>query len=239
MEVSKATPEIDDTVLHVNDFRIRDVAIDHPAMRCAAALVSYHDGELRCIGTGFFIYPGLAVTAEHVVRDWMTFQERRDGYKNDDSVVGVTAIQLVDGKMLEWSVEAAHTLWTADLALLTLRKPSWWGDGEGQVKLEFPKLNMNPPAPGSAIRVFGFPESSVEERVLTVSACESIGRVREVVMKFPSSFRPTSYVELDGEIKPGMSGGPCFDEQMNIIGVCSKGTDCDPPLAYPSTWRPR
>jgi hypothetical protein len=54
---------------------------------------------------------------------------------------------------------------------------------------------------------------------------ECVARVREVALKSAISIRPTSYVELDGEIAPGMSGGPCFDREWNIVGMCSKGLE--------------
>jgi hypothetical protein len=84
---------------------------------------------------------------------------------------------------------------------------------------------MNPPAIGDEVRVFGFPNSSIAEGIVTVSPAECLARVREVSLKNSSPYRPTSYVELDGEMLGGMSGGPCFDKNWNVVGMVSKGID--------------
>jgi hypothetical protein len=219
-------------------FRIRIVQGDHPGLQFAMALVSVHDEELRCIGTAFAVAPGLAMTAAHVVRDWDNYQEQRDGYRRSGINFFVVAFQSFGGSVLEWLVDEIYCLWTADIAFLRFAKPAWWGDGVGQFKPRCARLNMNPPSPGDEIRVFGFPESYVENRILYVSPSECVARVREVVLQSPYRLRPSSYVELDGEIVGGMSGGPCFDPNWNVVGMCSKGWNFiedvpDPsPLSY-------
>lgn len=222
----------------VNRFRLHAVFDDHPGLQFAMPLVSVHDDELLCIGTAFPVCPGLAITAAHVVREWKNYQERKDGYRRPEINFSVVAFQLFEGKVLEWHVDAAYCLWTGDIAFLRFLKPSWWGDGEDRFKPRCVRLNVNPPVAGTEIRVFGFPNSFVKDRILYVSPAECTARVREVVLNSPYNFRPTSYVELDGEILAGMSGGPCFDADWNVVGMCSKGwnfiedvEDCSP-LSY-------
>jgi len=41
----------------------------------------------------------------------------------------------------------------------------------------------------------------------------------------PRGFRPFSHIDVDGKLLPGMSGGPCFDKDWNVVGVNSKGWD--------------
>jgi hypothetical protein len=59
-----------------------------------------------------------------------------------------------------------------------------------------------------------------------------------VALKSEMRIRPTSYVELEGEIQGGMSGGPCFDSESNVIGAASRGwnflddTPSQSPLSY-------
>jgi hypothetical protein len=206
-------------------FRLRDVDVNHPALQVAMPLVSVHDGELRCIGTAFPVMPGLAITAAHVAHDWESYQEQRDGYKRAGAAYAVSAFQWFEGHIYEWSVDETYGLGTADIAFLRFRRPGWWGDQPGQVRPRWARLSMNPPKPGDELRVFGFPSSSVENGILYVSPSESIARVRGVTMKNTLPFRPTSYVELDGEILGGMSGGPCFDSEWNVVGMASKGWD--------------
>ena len=206
-------------------FRLHDISLDHPRLKIAMPLVSIHDGEMRCIGSSFLVAPGVAITAAHVVRDWVDYQEKRDGYVRSGNGFSVVAYQFYQGQVLPWVVEHAHCLWTADVAILTFRQPSWWGDGPGQILTPIARLNMNPPTVGDMVHVFGFPNSSVEDGILYISPSESVARVREIAIKSRIPIRPTSYVELDGEIAPGMSGGPCFAHDGGVIGMCSRGWD--------------
>jgi hypothetical protein len=226
-------------VMDVDRFRLRNADAEDPALQVAMPVVSNHDGHLRCVGTAFAVAPGLAITAAHVVRDWEDDQERTHGFKDGRSKYTVVALQWFGARVYEWHVDEIQALWTADVAFLRFVRPPWWGDGPDQVKPRCGRLNINPPSPGEEIRVFGFPNSFVDENhVLNVSPAVCWARVREVALKTDLRIRPTSYVELEGEIRGGMSGGPCFDKDGSVIGMASRGWDFleetaeAPPLSY-------
>ena len=215
-------------------FRIQAAQPGHPALQIALPLVSDHDGELRCIGTGFAVAPGLAITAAHVVDEWLDYQQQRDGYKKLDSVFQVAALQLFEGKICEWLVDEMYVSRVADIAFLRFRRPNWWGEGEGKLSPRCARLSFNPPSVGEEVRVFGFPKSEVKGGVLIVTPAECVARVKQVDLKNDIRIRPASYLHLEGEIEGGMSGGPCFDKDGNVIAVNSRGwsfTDGDP-LSY-------
>lgn len=218
----------------VKRFRLRDVEFDHPAMQVAMPVVSDHDGELRCIGTAFAVAPGLAITAEHVVADWLNYPERSYGYKRAGATLSVVAFQWLDGTVYPWQVDAIYASRSADIAFLRFQRPGWWGDEPGKVKPRCGRLNFNPPVPGDELRIFGFPNSEVKDGLLCVSPSESIARVRRVDLITDITMRPMSHVEVDGKILGGMSGGPCFDRDWNIVAVNCTGWDFfdGPPLAY-------
>lgn len=218
----------------VEQFRLQDVDAGHPAMQVTMPLVSIHDGELQCIGTAFAVAPGLAITAEHVVDSWLYYQECRNGYKRTGATFSVVAFQWFEGKVYGWVVDAMYASRSADIAFLRFQRPGWWGDAPGQVRPRCARLNFNPPVPGNELRVFGFPNSEMKDGVLYVSPSECLARVRWVDLKTDKTMRPLSHVEVDGEIFGGMSGGPCFDRDWNVVGVNSKGWDFfdSPPLAY-------
>ena len=122
-------------------YRIRDAKPQHPAIEVAMSLISEHGGEPRCVGTGFAVAPGLAVTAQHVIEDCARYQEKRcPGTK-----YLLHAIQSHEDKIYQWSVEAIYGSAAADIAFLQLRRPVWWGNGAGQVKPRIARLNLNPP----------------------------------------------------------------------------------------------
>lgn len=199
-------------------FRVRPVEDLNPSYAPVVPLLWQADGQWVSLGSAFFVAPGLAITAAHVVKDWTA-----EG--SDDTVIPVTAVQVIDGVAYSWAVDRVYVEWPSDIAFVVFKKPAWWGDGPSQITTAFPRLNMHPPVPGDVIRAVGYPGSHVDDGVLTVYPSESLTRVREVQIKTPLRIRPTSYVELDGEIRGGMSGGPCFDEAGRVVGICSKGWD--------------
>jgi hypothetical protein len=212
-------------------FRIRNVEPQHPAMQVAMALIAENDGESRCVGTGFAVAPGLAVTAQHVIDGCATYQEKRDGYRRPGAQFSLHAIQLHEGKICQWSVEAIYGSTAADIAFLQLSRPAWWGDGPGQVKPRIARLNLNPPNIGDELRIFGFPNSKFEGVSLVVSPSECACRVRRVDREL-SVLSPHWRIEVEGEIEPGMSGGPCFDANWDVVGVNSSEWRGDDILAY-------
>jgi len=205
--------------------KLRGVGKDYPGLQVALALIAEHDGLSRCVGSAFAVAPGLAITASHVIDECVNFQEKRDGYKRHDPVISLTAVQSYDEKVFVWSVDAIYRSVSSDIAFLRFRRPNWWGDATGQVKPRCALLNLNPPAIGDNVRIFGFPDSALREGVLSISPAECVCRVQKVDLRTaqPSWYKPLSHIELEGEMEHGMSGGPCFDKDWNVIGVNSLG----------------
>ena len=56
-------------------FRLHATQLAHPALQMAQPLVSGHDGELRCIGTGFMVAPGQTSANRRL---FVAFTVRRD-----------------------------------------------------------------------------------------------------------------------------------------------------------------
>jgi hypothetical protein len=205
------------------EFVFRQVDDSCPGMQFAMQLISEVAGVARCIGTAFSVAPGLAITAAHVVDDYLLTGD------SSGNPVGppLIAIQLFEGKMLQWVVDAIYGSVACDVAFLRFLRPAWWGTEPGQVNPRCARLSFNPPSLGDELRMFGFPLSQVEGSVLYSSPSECICRVSRVDLKtdLPLGLRPLSHVDVDGKLLPGMSGGPCFDKDWNVVGVNSKGWD--------------
>jgi hypothetical protein len=203
------------------EFVFRQVDGSYPAMQFAMQLISERAGVARCIGSAFSVAPGLAMTAAHVVDDYLMTE---DGSEKPGGPP-LIAVQLFEGRMLRWVVDAIYGSVACDVAFLQFPRPSWWGTDPDQVNPRCVRLNFNPPTLGDELRMVGFPLSKVEGGVLYSSPSECICRVSRVDLKtdLPLGFRPLSHVDVEGKLLPGMSGGPCFDKDWNVVGVNSKG----------------
>jgi hypothetical protein len=196
---------------------------DYPGKSVTLALIDEHEGVSRCVGSAVAVAPGLALTASHIVDDCVRHSERNIG--QSPRPLSLTGIQSFDDKAVVWAVDFIYGSVLSDIAFLRFARPNWWGDGPGQLKPAFARLNLNPPAVGDEVRVFGFPNSKLHDGTLNIFPAECACRVRKVEVRTdePKWYKPLAHIELDGQIEHGMSGGPCFDKDWNVIGINSSG----------------
>src|SRR5690242_7571532 len=105
----------------MTNYRIESTDLSHPALQVALPLVSVHDGDRRCIGTAVSVYPGLAITAAHVVQDWADYQERRDGYRRKGAKFSVAGVQCHGGRPVEWMIDHIWSSPHTDVAFLRFK----------------------------------------------------------------------------------------------------------------------
>jgi hypothetical protein len=156
------------------EFEFRQVDGSFPGMQFAMQLISEVGGVARCIGSAFSVAPGLALTAAHVVDDYL-------GKGDDSRKAGgppLIALQLFEGKMLQWVVDAIYGSVAFDVAFLRFLRPNWWGTEPGQLNPRCARLNFNPPSLGDELRMFGFPLSHVNESVLYSSPSVAFAKFR-------------------------------------------------------------
>jgi hypothetical protein len=219
-------------------FVLHSVGENYPGKQVALALVQDHNGSLRCVGSAFAVAPGLAITASHIIDDCVKYQARREGYERPNPAVALAAVQSYDQKFFVWSVDYIYGSVSSDIAFLRFVRPSWWGDGPGQAKPRCARLDLNPPAVGDRVRVFGFPNSEIIEGVLNIfpAECECQVKTVDVRTDSPTWYKPLAHIEVEGEIGHGMSGGPCFDKDWNVIGVNSLSWSGGPTAKVALLW---
>lgn len=202
----------------MSEVELVGVDLEHPALQCAMPLVVEHNGVFRGLGTAFSVLPGLALTASHVVNP-----ERWADHKGSFDGASAAAFQYFEGNVYKWEVDHTYGSRSYDLAFLRFKRPNWFGDGPGQINPRYPLLNLNPPEPGDQVLLFGFPESELKDGILRVSPSECLAKVQSVELDADHPDNPKSYAKLEGKILNGMSGGPCFDKDWNVIGVSIGG----------------
>jgi S1-C subfamily serine protease len=196
----------------------------------ASPLIAMRDEREELVhGTAFVIGRGFALTAYHVLADYV---ERYEGIKNSENSLSLTFemfmyLTLSDGdSYLPVKVLKAWSAMPLDLAILALGIPKDW---PSDYVWPVPILRLLPPKVGESITAFGFAESSVEHSLtdpipqIEVNARASTGIVQEVHHEFRDTSRLAfpcfrTNARLDG----GMSGGPVFDSGGKLCGVaCS------------------
>jgi Trypsin-like peptidase domain len=201
-----------------------------PMREVTIPLLATRNGqELYSSGTAFFIAPWLALTAKHVVED---FLERFDGHADLDTDRNATfnllSFQVIDeGKsVLPLSVTRIWTNSPSDIAILQVA-PSGPFDNDRRWKL--PRLRVLPPDVGSRIWGFGYPNATVKmpkddkNAAWIVNPATTVGEVKAIHFEHRDSVRmPFPSFQVNARFDGGMSGGPVFSDDGCICGVvCS------------------
>lgn len=180
-------------------------------------------------GTAFVVGPGFAVTAYHVLEDYV---QRYDKPRNTKEVLPISFdmymyLTQVDGESyLPIKVLKAWRATPLDLAVLALGIPTDW---PSDYVWPAPILSLLPPRVGESITAFGFAESSVDYSPndstpeIEVNARASTGIVAEVHHEIRDASRlPFPCYRTNARLDGGMSGGPVFDSGGKLCGlVCS------------------
>jgi hypothetical protein len=177
------------------------------------------DGSHFPSGSAIAISESLALTAKHVVDDYMRFADA-------EKIIVRAASGLSHAhKNRAWRITASATDEVTEIALLYL------GESGAPVKgLRYPALELSPPEVGAVVTAVGFAESACvpfDDKYWGWSEDPSVsfGRVLEVhprrrdrlLMPYPS-FTTSCFV------RGGMSGGPVFDQAGRIVGITSRAS---------------
>ena len=185
-------------------------------------LVATTPNEARPSGTAVMISPHCALTAKHVVDDYI---EMTAAPESELSILGRSGF-VPKHQNRDWRFNQVVRVEKSDIALLVLasNQPPVFG-------LNYPKINLIPPEPGEVIVAMGFHSSN------TVASADGAGPLRAwedtptisrgVVFEVHHQARdkilmPHPCFMADCDVRGGMSGGPVFDETGFIRGIISR-----------------
>lgn len=216
--------------------RFAEHGYDSPIVEVAFALASHRDNVWHASGTAVVIAPCLLLTARHVIdHHWRRFGN------GDVPVEGEGHFLLYARHYhsspdvgIVWTVTRFWVHQTSDLALLFVQSGAPECAG---YTWKLPRLQLVPPGIGTKVAAFGYRESTTiidrhEDSLLTVTWNEkpttSLGIVTEiypdrrdsVMLNFPS-------FQTDARFEPGMSGGPVFSDQGELVGIVCTGLASD------------
>lgn len=185
----------------------------------ALHLIADHDGVYDPMGSAVLIAPNLALTAKHVVEDYLARLQRGPSEYAEFRCRAIE--QHRDGTTGRSTRVLKYTLAGAtDLALLLLT-------GEVSSDWRPPVLDMLPPEVGTGVAAFGYHScvAEVEEDQVTISRRMSttVGVVQEVHHERRDDFNLTwPCFRVNARFDGGMSGGPVFDQTTGrICGIIS------------------
>lgn len=194
------------------------------------------DGEIASpLGSGFFIAPGVAMTARHVVEGlWNEFHIYDKFPKRKTEVEAnfkVIALQFLGDKSEQaiWYVEKTWVSDFTDIAFLYLKPVN--DKAKGYTWPDQLELSFIAPCVGDRIFAFGYPDSKVEiQTEPTLSAnwklkpALSTGEVTAVHEKFRDrGLYAWPVVVTNARFDHGMSGGPVFNDKGQVCAVICGG----------------
>lgn len=177
-------------------------------------------------GTAVALGPGIAVTAKHVVQDYITNLERGPLAPGGATSFSLLAVQTIDsGKAgVAYYVSKMTLHGSSDLALLEL-KP--WSNVPLPVHMDRVAMRLVPPAVGERVVAFGYFGTEVElsENTVTVSRhmATTVGEVTDVYLAGRDSLLRWSSFATNARFEGGMSGGPVFTDDGALAGLVCTG----------------
>jgi serine protease Do len=204
-------------------------------------------GRISGLGTAFRVDPfGQYLTAQHVLEDWLAPVPPRKtvvGLLNPGLVYG--RVPLPDDVFVTIASSRAFRTRAEDLTLdrllgrdstrmtLDCMMLSFKSENQrlNQVRDFLPlRLSGKPPQIGDQIMAIGFPElgntedREIDDDVLTERMCGSIGRVTQV-LPAGRDHRPWPTFAVDVHWPRGMSGGPAFNLDGEVVGLVSSSDE--------------
>jgi hypothetical protein len=213
-----------------------------------AVLLVGDDGNevLSPWGTAFFVAPGFAITAKHVLTEfWDRIEEKprpEPGIPTSASF-RVFAFQDIGNGALSgvWLVKRAWCAKFTDIAFIALEP-----DNEDASSYHWQgrfQLSMLPPKIGERIVAFGYPSSGAIAISRTphlkidwgVNPSTTVGEVIEVYEEYRDRVMlPFPSFQINARFDGGMSGGPVFNENGQICGVVCASLDMPTDESYVS-----
>jgi hypothetical protein len=237
-----------------SDWNFRAFELDHPFTRLVSPLVAArYKGDEDVLGTAFLVAGGVALTATHVILEYL---EQKQGLRIEGSRLsaahteGVLQFHLrvilhsVNGAKNVFRVRHVTSSNPGDICILRLEPmgPFEWASLGNK-----PMLRLAPPNLHEEVHVIGFPHSEAIELDdgevgIGMHPRESIGIVEEVhELKRDSIFLDYPCFRMSAKVLGGMSGAPVTDKNGRICGVAVRSFDIptnEAPISYAATLWP-
>lgn len=220
-------------VCKMNEYSIKPsfnkTGLDQVVNEVCLALTAHKNGEYRPSGTAIIIAKGLAITAKHVLEDFLKYF--------DDIRVNGTGLSLEGSfNLLAFNIQANGTkgivfnvtkLWISPISDIAILKLSVH---KTSTDVKLPRsvtVDFNIPSPGDRICGFGYPRPSINaEKNKILWTTDPRTTTGEIIEVFPQG-RDSSMINFpcfrtNARFDPSMSGGPIINKSGCVCGlICS------------------
>jgi S1-C subfamily serine protease len=204
-----------------------------PIFRIASPLVVTVNGRAELAsGTAFAIGSGFALTAYHVIDDFLRRYGSSAGTDGKLNIPFEMRMFVSLGDSADFVPLTVASVWRAipiDIAVLHLAVPT---DFHDRIASSLVRMQLGPPQVGDRIFAAGFPGpellDAVEDKpqTLTLNPHTSIGTVVNVHrIRRDAVMLPFPCFQTSARFDHSMSGGPVFNESGSLCGVIASEFD--------------
>jgi S1-C subfamily serine protease len=207
---------------------------EQPIHQVCVALCAFRDGVYRPSGTGVVLHKrGLAITAKHVIKDFLREFEGITDTNEDRHVEGTFNLQALsiqpNNEAIVFDVRQTWLCPNTDIALLKLIPAQKSENAELKHSAHF---NYRIPSIGDRVVAFGYPRTDVLKRPgetkWMLNPHTSVGTVQEIhYQRRDSSMLNFPCYRTNSRFDPSMSGGPVFNDSGQVCGIVCTGIDLE------------
>lgn len=195
---------------------------------------AHETGELHACGTASIIGRGYAITAAHVIDDYLQKFGAQPNASGNNQANFDLLLYLTLNEGSEVLPLKVLKLWSGtmtDIAVLFFGVPADWGEEDHVWKV--PRLQLLPPDVGERISGFGFSEPEIsgqdaEAPTIDIKPRTTTGQVVEVHSERRDNVRlPFPCFRVNARFDGSMSGGPVFNASGDLCGIICSSIPAD------------
>ena len=185
------------------------------------SLVLLKNGESHIKGTAFLVAPGVALTAKHIISDYID--------DLSDGKISVCCIGVKQDCLAIWNIQSVSCSNDNDIAILSLIATSKIPNDRTFFQFG---ISTRTPKPGENIHIVGYREDSSIQENNSVRFFANVFAAQGVVENVFPKQRDNSFINFPAiELKcgaiGGMSGGVALDQNGLVIGIVSSSFETE------------